>query len=109
MEFHPISELDARMKPETLAKAHRLAEHDNIGIQLDALREKYGVKYSVREGVKQKDLTSFHLTQHTVSKLGNNMRLSTLLDYVQSLDMKVEIIAQRREENAEKVVLLKTI
>jgi hypothetical protein len=73
MEFHPISELDARMKPETLAKARRLYEHDNLSITLDALREKYSVR--------QPDLASFHFTQHTVSKLGNNIRLSTLLDY----------------------------
>jgi hypothetical protein len=95
------------MKPETLAKARRLYEHDNLSITLDALREKYGVKYSVREGVKQKDMASFHFTQHTVSKLGNNIRLSTLLDYVESLDMGLEIVALPKGENSEREVLLK--
>jgi hypothetical protein len=44
MEFHPISELEARMKPETLAKARRLYEQDSLNLKLKAIREKYGVK-----------------------------------------------------------------
>jgi hypothetical protein len=58
MEFHPISELDARMKPETLAKARKLYEQDSLDLKLKAMREKYEVK--------QGDAARF--TQTAVSK-----------------------------------------
>jgi hypothetical protein len=107
MEFHPISELDARMDPEILANARRLCKRDILSIKLKAVREKYGVKYSIREGIKQPDVTSFALTEHTVAKLGSKMRLSTFLDYVESLDMGLEIVALPKGENAEREILLK--
>ena len=41
---HPISELDAKMKPAVLARARRMAERESLNIRLSILREKYGVK-----------------------------------------------------------------
>jgi hypothetical protein len=99
MEFHPISELDARMKPETLAKARKLYEQDSLNLKLKALREKYGVK--------QGDVANF--TQTAVSKLENrkDIRVSTLIDYLESLGMGLEIVALPKGKDAKREVLLK--
>jgi F420-0:gamma-glutamyl ligase len=99
MEFHPISELDARMRPETLAKARKLYEQDSLNLKLKAIREKYGVK--------QGDVVNF--TQTAVSKLENrkDIRISTLIEYLESLGMGLEIAALPRDKNAEREILLK--
>jgi transcriptional regulator with XRE-family HTH domain len=99
MEFHPISELDARMKPETLAKARKLYEQDSLKLKLKDMRKKYGVK--------QEDVANF--TQTAVSKLENrkDIRISTLIDYLESLGMGLEIVALPKRKDAKREVLLK--
>jgi transcriptional regulator with XRE-family HTH domain len=99
MEFHPLSELDAKMKPEVLAKARRLYEQDSLNLKLKALRGKYGVTQS---GVSR-------FSQTAVSKLENrkDIRVSTLIDYLESLGMGLEIFALPRGENVEKELLLR--
>jgi hypothetical protein len=37
MEFRPISELDAQVSPEVLAKAHKLYEQENLGMGLEII------------------------------------------------------------------------
>jgi len=95
---HPISELDARMNPEVLAKARKMAERESLNIRLAILREKYGVK--------QNEITNF--TQTAVSKLENrkDIRISTLIDYLDSLGMGLEISACPRG-SAKKELLLR--
>jgi transcriptional regulator with XRE-family HTH domain len=99
MEFHPISELDAQVGPEVLAKAHKLYERESLNMRLKALRGKYGVK--------QGDVAKF--TQTAVSKLERrrDIKLSTLIDYIESLGMGLEIIALPKDNKAEREVLLK--
>ena len=94
----PISELDAKMKPEVLAKAKKMAEQESLNIRLGMLREKYGMK--------QSELTNF--TQTAVSKLENrkDIRISTLIDYLDSLGMGLEIAAYPKN-SIEKEVLLR--
>jgi hypothetical protein len=74
---HPISELDARMNPEVLERARKMAEKESLNIRLGMLREKYGEK--------QGDVAN--LTQTAVTKLENrkDIRISTLIDYLDSL------------------------
>ncbi len=95
---HPISELDARMDPEVLAKAKKMAQEESLNIRLAMLREKYGVK--------QNEIANF--TQTAVSKLENrkDIRISTLIDYLASLGMGLEITAYAKD-SAEKEVLLR--
>ena len=95
---HPISELDSKMDPEVLAKAKKMAEQESLNIRLGMLREKYGVK--------QSDIANF--TQTAVSKLENrkNIRISTLIDYLDSLGMGLEITACPRN-SAKKELLLR--
>ena len=94
----PISELDARMDPEVLARAKKMAKKESLNIRLAILREKYGVKQSEIE----------NFTQTAVSKLENrkDIRISTLIDYLDSLGMGLEITAYPRD-SAKKEVLLR--
>ena len=99
MEFHPISELDAKTSPEVLAKARKLYEQDSLNIKLKALRGKYGIK--------QEEVTNF--TQTAVSKLERrkDIKISTLIDYLESLGFGLEITALPKGKNASREVLLK--
>ncbi|MCL2599727.1 MAG: helix-turn-helix domain-containing protein [Treponema sp.] len=99
MEFHPIGELDAKTSPAVLEKARKLYEQESLNIKLKVLREKYGVR--------QTDIANF--TQTAVSKLESrkDMRISTLIDYLDSLGMGLEISAVPRENSTEREVLLR--
>jgi len=94
---HPISELEAKMNPEVLARAKRMAEQESLNIRLGMLREKYGVK--------QSEISNF--TQTAVSKLENrkNIRISTLIDYLDSLGMGLEINAYPRNSTKKELLL----
>jgi len=94
---HPISELDARMKPEVLARAKKMAEQESLNIRLGMLRTKYGVR--------QTEITNF--TQTAVSKIENrkNIRISTLIDYLDSLGMGLEIKAYPKNSNKKELLL----
>jgi hypothetical protein len=99
MKFHALSELEARTKPEILAKARRLCKQDMLNLKLREMREKYGVK--------QGELSNF--TQTAVSKLEGrkDIKVSTLIDYVESLGMGLEITALPRGEHTDREVLLR--
>ena len=94
---HPISELDAKMNPEALTKAKKMAERESLNIRLGILREKYGIK--------QSDIANF--TQTAVSKLENrkDMRISTLIEYLDSLGMGLEIIAYPKNSTEKELLL----
>jgi hypothetical protein len=94
---HPISELDAKMNPEVLARAKKMAQEESLNIRLAILREKYGIK--------QCDITNF--TQTAVSKLEKrkDIRISTLIDYLDSLGMGLEINACPRSSTKKELLL----
>ena len=99
MKFRPLSKLEAELNPEVLTKARKLYEQESLNLKLKALRGKYGVK--------QEDLTSF--SQTAVSKLEKrkDMKISTLIDYLENLGMGLEITALPKEKNAKREVLLR--
>ena len=99
MEFHPISELDKKISPEVLAKARKLAEKELLSIRLKELRDK--------SGIKQTDVA--HFSQTAVSKLERrkDIKISTLIDYLESLGMGLEITALPRGKTAKKEILLR--
>ncbi|MCL1813948.1 MAG: helix-turn-helix transcriptional regulator [Treponema sp.] len=99
MEFHPISELDKKIKPEVLAKARKLCEQELLNIRLKELRDKCGIK--------QVDVANF--SQTAVSKLERrkDIRISTLIDYLDSLGMGLEIAALPKGKSAKKEILLR--
>jgi len=94
---HPISELEAKMDPVVLEKARRMAREESLNIRLGMLREKYGMK--------QSKITNF--TQTAVSKLENrkDIRISTLIDYLDSLGMGLEITAYPKNSTDKELLL----
>ena len=94
---HPISELEAKMDPGVLEKARKMAREESLNIRLAVLREKYGMKQSY--------VANF--TQTAVSKLENrkDIRISTLIDYLDSLGMGLEITAYPKNSNERELLL----
>jgi len=94
---HPISKLEAKMDPVVLEKARKMAEKESLNIRLALIREKYGIK--------QSEITNF--TQTAVSKLEKrkDIRISTLIDYLDSLGMGLEIAAYPRNSNKKELLL----
>jgi transcriptional regulator with XRE-family HTH domain len=86
------------MDPEVLARAKRMAKEESLNVRLAILREKHGIK--------QDEIANF--TQTAVSKLENrnDLRISTLIDYLNCLGMGLEINACHRD-SAEKELLLR--
>ena len=99
MKFKPLSELETKLNPEVQIKARKLYEQESLNIKLKALRAKYGIK--------QGELSQF--TQTAVSKLENrkDIKISTLIDYLESLGMGLEITALPKGKRAKREVLLK--
>ena len=97
MEFHPLSELEARTSPEVLSKARKLYEQESLNIKLKALRGKYGIK--------QEDVNNF--TQTAVSKLERrkDIKVSTLIDYLESIGFGLEITALSKGNKTREVLL----
>jgi hypothetical protein len=85
------------MNPEVLARTRKMAEKESLNVRLGMLREKYGVK--------QGDVANF--TQTAVSKLENrkDIRISTLIDYLDSLGMGLEITAYPKNSNEKELLL----
>ena len=94
---HPISELDTKMDPDVLARAKKMAQEESLNIRLAMLREKYGVK--------QSEIANF--SQTAVSKLENrkDIRISTLIDYLDSLGMGLEITAYPKNSSKKELLL----
>ena len=99
MKFKSLNELESKLSPEVRAKARKLYEQESLNIKLKELRTKYGVK--------QGDVS--HFTQTAVSKLERrkDIKISTLIDYLESLDMGLEITALPKRKKAKREILLK--
>lgn len=81
------------LSAESLRKADSKAKIEIMNIKLAQLREALGIK--------QTELIGF--SQSGVSKLESreDMKLSTFLEYLEAIDMEVEIYAHPRGKNAE--------
>jgi bifunctional DNA-binding transcriptional regulator/antitoxin component of YhaV-PrlF toxin-antitoxin module len=82
---------------KVIFKAKKMAKEESLNVKLAILREKYGMK--------QSDISKF--TQTAVSKLEKrkNIRISTLIDYLDSLDMGLEITACPRNSTKKELLL----
>ena len=78
-----IKAMEATMTPEQIHLARAEAEREILAIRLAELRE--------RRGIKQTEVKSF--SQTAVSKLERrkDMKLSTLIDYLEGIGMGLEI------------------
>ncbi len=78
-----VAAMENQMTPEQIHRAKAVAEREILTVRLAALRE--------RQNIKQTDLKSF--SQAGVSKLEKrkDMKLSTLIDYLEGIGMGMEI------------------
>lgn len=101
-EIDFADELASMIKPERAERAKKEAVRKIFQIRLSELRKKMGIR--------QEDIKTF--TQSGISKLESrkDMKVSTLIDYLNSLGMGVEIKVypkNMKKKNFEEVTLLK--
>ena len=97
-----IDELSSSLPDKRVKKAQKDAETEILQIRLSELREK--------QGLKQEDIKSF--TQSGVSKLESrkDMKISTLIEYLDNLGLGIEIKAYPKNSKSKKLdeyILLK--
>ena len=87
-----VSAMENQMKEEQVHRARLTAEREILSIRLADLRE--------RQGIKQSDLKAF--TQSAVSKLEKrkDMKISTLIEYLEDIGMGLEIRAYPKSKNS---------
>ena len=83
-----VQAMENMMNADRVRRARRTADREILAIQLAKLRE--------RQGVKQSEMKAF--TQTAVSKLERrkDMKLSTLIEYLQGIGMGLEIRVYRK-------------
>ena len=93
--------MESMMTPESIRRAHIKAEQEILTIRLSQLREKLNKKQSEIE----------NFTQSSVSKIEKrkDIKISTLIDYLDSLGMGLEILTYPKtaKKATQKTVLLK--
>ena len=96
-----IKMMESQMSPESVKKAHLKAEQEILAIRLAALREE--------ENVLQSEMKNFSQTSVSRIEKRKDMKISTLIDYLDSLGMGLEIIAYPKAEtqNRKEKILLK--
>ncbi|MCR5045827.1 MAG: helix-turn-helix domain-containing protein [Treponema sp.] len=89
-----IKKMESKMSAESVRRARIKAEQDIMAIRLAQLREE--------RNVKQSEMANF--TQSSVSKIEKrkDMKISTLIDYLDSLGMGLEIITYPKPELSRK-------
>lgn len=92
-----IKAMEAKMNPESVKRAHKKAEQEILTIKLAQLREE--------QNIKQSDMDNF--TQTAISKIERrkDIKISTLIDYLDNLGMGLEIKAYSRTTKIEKSLL----
>lgn len=91
---NPIEKLEKSLPPESVTRAKHKAEQMLFQINLADLRKQVGLR--------QEDITNF--SQSGLSKLESrkDMKISTLIDYLDSLGMDLEIKAKVRQKKDSK-------
>ena len=96
-----IKMMESNMSAESVRRAPIKAEQDSMSIRLTQLREEQNIKQS----------EMIHFTQSSVSKIEKrkDMKISTLIDYLDSLGMGLKIITYPKlaDSSKQEKVLLK--
>jgi len=95
-----IEAMESMMTPEQIHRARSMAETEVLSIRLAELRE--------HRGLKQRNIGTF--SQTSISKLEKrkDMKVSTLIEYLDGLGMGIEIRAvpkDKAEGDTEKILL----
>ncbi len=96
-----IKMMESQMSPESVKKAHLKVEQEILAIRLASLREE--------ENFLQSEIKNFSQTSISRIEKRKDMKISTLIDYLDSLGMGLEIIAYPKTEtlNKKEKILLK--
>jgi hypothetical protein len=78
-----INAMESMMSPESIERSRKKAEQEIFAIKLGQLREK--------SGLKQNEIEKFSQTSVSRLERRKDMKISTLIDYLNSLDMGLEI------------------
>jgi len=78
-----IKMMESKMTPESAARSHIMAEQEILTIKLAQLREKLGVK--------QDEFNNFSQTSISRLEKRKDIRISTLIEYLNNLGMGLEI------------------
>jgi len=78
-----ISMMESKMSPEAVERSRILAEQEILTIRLGHLREKLGVK--------QDEFNNFSQTSISRLEKRKDIRISTLIEYLNNLGMGLEI------------------
>jgi len=89
-----VKAMDSTMTKEQKHRARSVAEREILSVRLAELRQ--------RRGVKQSDIPVF--SQTAISKLERrkDMKLSTLIDYVEGIGMGLEIRVYSKDANKDR-------
>jgi len=78
-----IETMESMMSPESVERSRKKAEQEIFAIKLGQLREKCGLK--------QNEIKNFSQTSVSRLERRKDIKISTLVDYLSSLDMGLEI------------------
>ena len=78
-----VKAMEASMTPEQIHRARAEAEREILSIRLAELRE--------RRGIKQTDVRSFGQTAVSKLERRKDMKLSTLIEYLEGIGMGLEL------------------
>jgi len=95
-----IKMMESKMSPEAVQRARIKAEQEILTIRLSKLREK--------TGKKQTDFTMFSQTSISCLEKRKDIKISTLLEYLDELDMGVEVRVypkDKRKKQQEEILL----
>jgi len=96
-----ISEMESMLPKEMVDSARKEAEQEIFNIKLAQLRKQMGIK--------QEEIESF--SQSGISKIEKrkDMKISTLISYLDSIGMNIEIkVYPKNKKKFKEVVLLRT-
>lgn len=94
-----IRMMESQMSPEAVRRAHAKAEQEILSIRLAQLREE--------QNIIQAEMRNFSQTSISKIEKRKDMKISTLIDYLDSLNMGLEIIAYSKTVDSNQKVLLK--
>ena len=78
-----VESMESMMSPESIERSRKKAEQEIFKIKLGLLREK--------RGLKQNEIKNFSQTSISRLERRNDIKISTLVDYLHGLDMGLEI------------------
>ena len=93
--------MESKMTPESVARSRKIAEQEILTIKLGQLREKLGIK--------QDEFNNFSQTSISRLEKRKDIRISTLIDYLDNLGMGLEIktFPKKRVRKIKEEVLLR--